>query len=96
VTRATAAMAARASPRNPRVAMRKRSSGAEILLVAWRAKARATSAAGMPHPSSATRMRERPPPSVSTSIREAPASRAFSTSSLTTEAGRSITSPAAI
>ena len=37
-----------------------------------------------------------PPPSISTSMRDAPASRAFSTSSLTTEAGRSTTSPAAI
>ena len=37
-----------------------------------------------------------PPRSSSTSMREAPASREFSTSSLITEAGRSITSPAAI
>ncbi len=38
----------------------------------------------------------RPPSSIATSIRVAPASRAFSTSSLTTLAGRSMTSPAAI
>src|SRR5436853_1812566 len=50
----------------------------------------------MPQPSSATRIRSSPPPSISTSIRRAPASQAFSTSSLTTEAGRSMTSPAAM
>ena len=38
----------------------------------------------------------RPPASISTSMRRAPASSAFSTSSLTTDAGRSTTSPAAI
>ncbi len=37
-----------------------------------------------------------PPPLTSTEIATAAASRAFSTSSLTTEAGRSTTSPAAI
>ncbi|MFQ6090396.1 MAG: hypothetical protein ACE5LD_03055 [Candidatus Bipolaricaulia bacterium] len=37
-----------------------------------------------------------PPRSIDTLTREAPASRLFSTNSLTTEAGRSITSPAAI
>ena len=42
------------------------------------------------------RMSPRPPPSISTSMRRAPASSAFSTSSLTTDAGRSTTSPAAI
>src|SRR3712207_2130175 len=41
-------------------------------------------------------MSEIPPPSVSTSTREAPASKEFSISSLTAEAGRSMTSPAAI
>ncbi len=43
-----------------------------------------------------TRIKPKPPRSSSTSMRRAPASSAFSTSSLTTEAGRSITSPAAI
>ena len=47
-------------------------------------------------PSSVTRIRRRPPPSVTISIRVAPASSAFSTSSLTTLAGRSTTSPAAM
>jgi hypothetical protein len=37
-----------------------------------------------------------PPPSISISMRQALASRLFSSSSLTTEAGRSTTSPAAI
>src|SRR6185503_1877148 len=50
----------------------------------------------MPHPSSRTRTNERPPPSISTATAAASASSAFSTSSLTTEAGRSTTSPAAI
>src|SRR6202030_4750368 len=50
----------------------------------------------MPSPSSVTRIRRRPPPSVSTSMRVAPASSAFSISSLTTLAGRSTTSPAAM
>jgi hypothetical protein len=43
-----------------------------------------------------TRISRRPPPSVTISIRVAPASSAFSTSSLTTLAGRSTTSPAAM
>src|SRR5712692_7965899 len=50
----------------------------------------------MPDPSSRTRMRVTPPPSISTSMREALASSAFSTNSLTAEAGRATTSPAAI
>ncbi len=50
----------------------------------------------MPDPSSLTRMSESPPAAVTTSISPAPASSAFSTSSLTTLAGRSTTSPAAM
>src|SRR5581483_4317945 len=50
----------------------------------------------MPAPSSVTRMSRWPPPESTTSIRRAPASRAFSTSSFTTDAGRSTTSPAAM
>ena len=50
----------------------------------------------MPQPSSVMRISERPPAAVTTSISPAPASSAFSTSSLTTLAGRSITSPAAM
>ena len=52
--------------------------------------------AAMPVPSSRTRQSSAPPPSTSISIVRAPASRLFSTSSLTTDAGRSTTSPAAI
>src|SRR5262245_16288526 len=50
----------------------------------------------MPWPSSLTRISRTPPSSSSTVMRPAPASRAFSTSSFTTDDGRSMTSPAAI
>src|SRR5437016_5549036 len=50
----------------------------------------------MPLPSSATSMRRLPPSSRATAIWAAPASMAFSTSSFTADAGRSMTSPAAI
>src|SRR5437879_306867 len=50
----------------------------------------------MPMPSSTTRMSTVPPSRRSTLTVAAPASSAFSTSSLTAEAGRSTTSPAAI
>src|SRR5437868_100743 len=50
----------------------------------------------MPDPSSLTRISLRPPSSRVMSIVVAPASIAFSTSSFTTEDGRSTTSPAAI
>ena len=52
--------------------------------------------AAIPQPLSPTRTSSSPPCSTATSIRVAPASIAFSISSLTTLAGRSITSPAAI
>ena len=55
-TRDTAAMAARASPRKPRVPMAARSCSVRTLLVAWRRKAVSTSAGGMPQPLSVTRM----------------------------------------
>ena len=55
-TRATAAMAARASPRNPRVPMASRSYSVRILLVAWRRKAVSTSPGSMPQPSSVIRI----------------------------------------
>src|SRR5581483_11955347 len=64
--------------------------------VAWRWKARAISPGGMPQPSSTTRMSRSPPPRTSTRTWRAPASSAFSTSSFTTDAGRSTTSPAAM
>src|SRR5258708_6379235 len=57
-------------------------------------KASASSEAPIPAPSSATRIRSTPAPSISMVTRVAPASMLFSTSCLTTEAGRSTTSPA--
>ena len=66
------------------------------LEVAWRSKARRASSRTMPWPLSTMRMSLRPPASTSTRMRVAPASSEFSRSSLTTEAGRSTTSPAAI
>ena len=92
----TAAMLASASPRKPRLRTRARSSTVSSLEVAWRAIARRSWSPGMPAPSSATTMRTSPPASRSTSIRVAPASSAFSQSSLTAAAGRSTTSPAAM
>ena len=95
-TRLTAEMAARASPRKPRVPILPRSSGPRSLLVAWRRKAVGSSAGAMPQPLSVTRMRPMPPRRSSTATAELPASMAFSTSSFTTLAGRSTTSPAAM
>ena len=94
--RETDAIDANASPRNPNDAIRSRSSAAAILLVACGATARGRSSRPIPTPSSVTRTSSTPPASSSTRTRVAPASRAFSSSSLTTLAGRSTTSPAAI
>ncbi len=99
-SRATEPIEGSASPRKPMVWMLSRSqlpsgSGAS-LDVAWRSTARASSSASMPEPSSLIRMRVSPPLSASTSMRAAPASSAFSTSSLIALAGRSTTSPAAM
>src|SRR5579864_380898 len=94
--RDTEAMEGRASPRNPRVAMERRSFTSRNLLVAWRSKASMASSRSMPEPSSTMRMRRRPPVSISMRKDVAPASREFSKSSFTTDAGRSTTSPAAI
>ena len=94
--RLTAAMAARASPRKPRVPMAARSWAVRSLLVACRRKAVGSSSGAMPQPSSVIRIRAMPPERISTVTAAAPASMAFSMSSLTTLAGRSTTSPAAI
>jgi len=94
--RVTAQMAGSASPRKPSVAMASRSASVSSFDVAWRRSARSTSSAVIPIPSSVTRMSWRPASFSSTVTARAPASIAFSTSSLTTEAGRSTTSPAAI
>jgi hypothetical protein len=92
----TEAMLGSASPRNPSVRIAPRSSGREILLVACRSTASCASSGPIPSPSSSTRISFLPPSSMATAIRVEPASSAFSTSSLTTDAGRSTTSPAAI
>ena len=94
VSRAAAPMAASASPRKPRERISSRPPSS--LEVQWRSTARARSSRAMPSPSSLTRISVAPPPAVAISIRRAPASIAFSTSSLTTLAGRSTTSPAAM
>ncbi len=93
---ATDAIDASASPRNPSVPTRSSSSSVAILLVAWRVSASASSSGAMPQPSSVTTIRRMPPSSMRRTMRRAPASIAFSSSSRTTEAGRSTTSPAAI
>src|SRR3982074_2151033 len=89
-------MAGSASPRKPNVKTPTRSDAFLILDVPCRARASGTSSADMPAPSSLTRTSLRPPSSSVISIAEAPASIEFSTSSFTTEEGRSTTSPAAI
>jgi hypothetical protein len=61
VRRATDAMLASASPRNPKLATRSSSASVPILLVAWRASASASSSRAMPKPSSLTRMTRMPP-----------------------------------
>ena len=96
VMRDTAAMDGRASPRKPKVTTDWRSTAVRILLVAWRSRQSRASSRVMPTPSSVTRMRRLPPRSRTISMRVPRASRAFSTSSFTTDAGRSTTSPAAI
>ncbi len=95
-TSATDAIDASASPRKPSDSTPSSSSRLAILLVACRAIARGSSSHGMPAPLSATMMRLMPPASSLMSICVAPASRLFSSNSLTTDAGRSTTSPAAI
>jgi hypothetical protein len=92
----TDAMLGSASPRNPSVRIAPRSSGVLILLVACRSTASCASSASIPSPSSSTRISFLPPSSIVTVMRVAAASSAFSTSSFTTDAGRSTTSPAAI
>jgi hypothetical protein len=83
-----------ASPRKPSERMSKMSSPS--LEVQCRPIASGNSSGRIPQPSSVTRRSVSPPPAVAISMRDAPASSAFSTSSLTTLAGRSMTSPAAI
>ena len=81
---------------SPRVLIANKSSSLCILLVAYRSGASRASSRFILIPLSETRIRDRPPFSTSIMIRLLFASSAFSTSSLTTDAGRSTTSPAAI
>src|SRR4051812_30170923 len=94
--RDTEAIEASASPRKPSVPTDSRSASVAILLVACLATASGSSSRAMPAPSSSTWMRRMPPSSSVTEIARAPASRLFSSSSFSTDAGRSTTSPAAI
>jgi|GEM_PF-4906711 len=89
-------MDAIASPRKPSVAMQPKSSRLRTLLVAWRKNIIGTSSGAIPLPLSLTRIMVTPPWRISMVTLLALASMAFSTSSLTTEEGRSTTSPAAI
>ena len=86
-SQATAPIDGRASPRKPSVEIRVKSPSGNFD-VAWRSTQSSRSAEFMPLPLSTTRMSLRPPASMAISIRLAPASRAFSTSSLTAAAGR--------
>ena len=92
----TAAIAAKASPRKPMVATDSKSCRLAILLVAWRLSASGISEGCKPLPSSSTLISRTPPSTKRTTTLAAPASNALSTSSRTTDAGRSTTSPAAI
>ena len=85
---ATAAIEANASPRKPIVCKENKSSAVEILEVACRSKAMRASVSDIPFPSSITCINVLPASLMFTWILEAPASTAFSTNSLTTEAGR--------
>ena len=92
----TEQIAGNASPRKPKLRTPTKSPAERILDVACRASASTASSRDMPEPSSLTRISWRPPSSTAMSMEVAPASSAFSTSSFTTDAGRSTTSPAAI
>ena len=94
--RLTAAIEGRASPRKPMVVIRISASSASFEVACRSTRQRQLVASPMPQPSSSTRISPRPPASTATAIRDAPASIAFSTSSFTTDAGRSTTSPAAM
>ena len=95
-TSETAAIEESASPRKPRVTRLDRSASLAILEVACLRKAFVIWSASMPQPLSVTRTRSMPPFLISIVMAVAPASIAFSVSSLTTLTGRSTTSPAAI
>ena len=95
-TFAIAAILAKASPLNPIEVTTSKSSAVLILLVACLSKAISKSSCAIPFPLSVTFIKEIPPFFISTVILFAPASIEFSTISFITDAGLSITSPAAI
>ena len=92
----TEEIAASASPLKPRVSIELRSHFSFILLVAWRFRETGISSLSIPQPLSVTLIRATPPFLISATICVAPESIEFSISSLSTEAGLSTTSPAAI
>jgi len=91
-----AAILAKASPLNPIDLTVSKSSAVLILLVACLSNANFTSSFAIPEPLSIIFICLIPPFFTSTAILVAPASIEFSTNSFTTDAGLSITSPAAI
>ena len=88
VTSETAAMEANASPLKPKVVMSIRSSAVEILEVACLSKHSTASSGVIPQPLSMTCINVLPASVNITVIWSAPASTAFSISSLTAEDGR--------
>ena len=92
---ATNEMDARASPLNPKVDMALRSSNLDSLDVVCRSQRMGRSASRIPHPLSVTCSSLLPPSFTVTTIEVAPASRLFSRISLSADAGRWMTSPAA-
>ena len=92
----TDAIAASASPLNPRVSIPSRSSASFILLVACLLIATGRSSGSIPQPLSATLIYVTPPFCISTVIDVAPESIEFSSNSFITDEGLSTTSPAAI
>ena len=96
LTFAIAAILAKASPLNPIDLISFKSSADLNLLVECLSNAISISSCIIPFPLSVTRIYEIPPFLISTVILDAPASIEFSITSFTTDAGLSITSPAAI
>jgi len=92
----TDAIEGNASPLKPRVWILSKSVISEILLVECLSIDNTASSFDIPQPSSETDISSLPLFFILTGIFFAPESKEFSTSSFTTEAGRSITSPAAI
>ena len=92
----TDAIDARASPRKPNVLILNKSVTSFIFEVACFSTHKTMSLGPMPRPLSLTLIKDLPPSTISMCILVAPASKEFSISSLTTDTGPSITSPAAI